>query len=146
MTADRSLLEARQTLVRRRDELDDAIRALDRVIGDHDAAGAPAEMNRSPVRHRAGRGARADATEAIIIEAGDGGVSPEELATAFEARGMPLRSATPGRAARAAGNRARDKNPQIKLEAGRFVYRPETSGPQPAASGVPEDNAGPGEV
>jgi hypothetical protein len=137
MDADRSLTEARDTLIRRRDALDDAIQALDRVIGDG-ANRIEVAVDKAPAAtSKAPRGARTDATEAIIIERGEHGISPLDLARELDVRGIPLRSENPERAARAAGNRARERNGQIKLENGRFVYRPSQTSldPDPHSSG-----------
>lgn len=138
MAADRSLIEARNTLVRRRDELNQAIHALDRVIGDKPAVMAPAKPNRNGTRSSlGGRGARTDAVVEILKAQPGEGISPGDLADLLEARGVPLRSENPARAARAAGNRARERDPSIKLEGGKFVYAPsETSqDPSPPSSG-----------
>lgn len=113
------------TLRRRRQEIDDAIRALERIGGGSTADQKP---NRTAAKETAGgdrapgRGARTDAVEEVLMETPGRGLTPEQLAQALKHRGVPLRSDNPARAARAAGNRARQRNPRITLRDGRFVY------------------------
>jgi hypothetical protein len=138
VTADPALTQARDTLVRRRAAIDEAIKALDRVI-ESDTGPAPPSDPQPPsrptsaetkpsLRHLAERrGARTDTAEAIITERPGVGVTPQELAEAMAERGVPLRSENLTRAARAVADRVRTRNPNVELENGRFVYRPPES-------------------
>jgi len=85
------------------------------------------------------RGARTDAVETILKERPGEGMSPEELAEELARRGVELRSENPPRAARAAANRARERNPEVVLVRGRFMWRP--SAPTlPSQPTLPEDS------
>jgi hypothetical protein len=143
VTADPSLTNALDTLLRRRAGLDRAIAALQEVIeseGGSPAAQPAGSANLSGVAVGRGtasgvltttpnerRGARTDTAEAIITERPGVGVSPQELADAMAERGVPIRSDNPVRAARAVADRVRTRNPNVELENGRFVYRPPES-------------------
>lgn len=129
--SDPALVAALAALRARRTDLDEAIRALERVVAGDTPAEAkperiipqlpnPALFTRLPSR----RGAQQEAVMEILTGEKGVPVTPEDLAGALERRGLPIRSDNPVRAARAAGNRAREKNPQIQLEDGAFVYRP----------------------
>ena len=146
---DPSLIHARDSLVRRRKDIDAAISALDRVMAGDQSGDEPAkpEGGASPEKnwtaesaiHRGDdrRGARTDTAEAIIKERPGVGVSPKELAEAMAERGVPIRSSNPVRAARAVADRVRARNADVELENGRFVYRPSDS-----PNGTPRSGAG----
>ncbi len=120
MAVDPSFAETLAKLRDRRTKIEAAIRALESVISDDPDAPAPPRKTVAP---SVGRAARLRAIEALLKESPEG-LKPSELAAALAERGMPLRSDNPPRAARAAANRAKEQNPDIKLENGRFIYAP----------------------
>jgi hypothetical protein len=148
MSVDPSLNEALKTLRERRASIDDAIAALERLIGSEYASSteprSAAKSRKSPVRRGATgqRGARTEAVVEILRDRGPEGLTPNELASALDERGVPLRSDDPPRAARAAGNRARERDPHIVLENGRFVYRPNSAEPARGPTLPFEEHAG----
>jgi hypothetical protein len=79
------------------------------------------------------RGDRAQAggwegVKAVLQEYVGRGFTPEELAREMVSRGWEPDTDKPARAARAAANRLRKREPDtVRFENGRFVYRPEPS-------------------
>lgn len=114
------------TLRSRRSEIDEAIRALERLGGSRDVTSDPEPSVRKAPEARpataAGRGARTTAVEDVLKAQPGRGLTPAQLADALAERGVPLRSDNPARAARAAGNRARERNSRIVLRDGRFAW------------------------
>lgn len=138
MDHDPSLVNALDALRRRRDDLDQAIKALETVIGavpstKDQRLPLPVDMS-ALVPKRRSQGGKAGAAGALrVLQARPGeGLSPQALAEGMIANGWDASGAEdPARAARAAGNRLRRTDHRVTLENGKFVFRPSGNGQQP---------------
>lgn len=143
-----SISAALSELRARRAVIDRAIAALEDVERSTQtpAARGPAGESGAAARRRAGRRTR-DAGGgaggvAKVLRARPGvPMNADELADAMIANGWVTDAQDKPRAARAAANRLRRSDPQVRLEHGRFVFRPD--GVTPRLAFVEEEGGDP---
>lgn len=142
MTADPSIVAALQTLRERRQELDAAIVALERLIGDGDRSVAvePSSSPAPPLKRRSRSGGGAAGAAKVLMENPAERFTPARLAEAMIANGWETDAERPDHAARAAANRLR-QDPRFRLENGAFVFRPEMRSQIDFETTVPLDSA-----